>query len=295
MKSKNICLLIYDLSAGGAERVICKWSELLSIQYNVHLIVFRDEVNSPYDHAGKYVCLNVPSDNSSYASKVKTVLHRAYKLKKYVDSNDIDIVISFCNECNLVNTFSMHHAKKVCSVRSFHDLDANKYVSFSLKNKNNKIFVQTERLKDFISQSYKGNIAKRTYVIGNPFDKTKIEEMSKEEPPSMLRDILARYRTIVNVASYKTEKNHADLLRSFEMVCEKIDHVFLILIGADNGLESELKGMISKSKYKDRIIMMGELKNPFSVVSRATVFCLTSFTEGIPNRSEERRVGKECS
>lgn len=287
---KNLCLLIYDLRSGGAERVISKWSALLCDEFNVYLTVFHDADNVQYERGGQHVCLDVPSDNRNIFTKIKTVLRRAVKLKKFVKQNGIDIVISFCNECNLVNTISAHRARKVCSVRSAADLDANVFVRFVMLHPKNTVIVQTESLKETLRERYGTGVGERVLVLGNPFDREAILKCAKDAPPLHVEEILRAYKTIINVASFKESKNHVNLLKSFELLCRETDDAYLILVGADNGLEAAVRKMILGSSFQDRIIILGEIKNPFAVVSRATVFCLPSYAEGLPNALAEAMI-----
>ena len=288
---KRVCLLIYNLGSGGAEHVISQWSLLLSEQYEIFMTVFDGDTKPNYEYYGKLHNLNVKSDNSSYIKKIITVLKRAEALRKFVKKNKIDLVLSFCNECNLVNTISIHGAKKACSIRSVSDLGANPFVKYVIKSKGNKLILQTEALKSMLIEQYGNWLETKTMIFGNPFNTSLIREMSKETPPKQLSLILEEKTTIVNVASIKESKNHENLLRSFELVCDKKPDTYLILVGADPvGKGIRIKKMAEESKHSDHIIFAGEMKNPFPVVSRSTLFVLPSLAEGIPNALAEAMI-----
>lgn len=51
---KNVCLLIYDLGSGGAERVIGQWSSLLSEHFNVYKTLFEKTFLYPAIFADLY-------------------------------------------------------------------------------------------------------------------------------------------------------------------------------------------------------------------------------------------------
>lgn len=57
----NIGLLIYDLRSGGAERVLCKWSDLLIQENRVFLYTYDGTYEPEYSYSGKLQVLNVPS------------------------------------------------------------------------------------------------------------------------------------------------------------------------------------------------------------------------------------------
>ncbi len=287
---KNVCLLIYNLSSGGAEKVISQWSTLLAEDYNVYMTVFDTESTPFYLYSGELVQLDGVADNRNTFTKVITVLKRAKLLSDFVKEKKIDIVISFCNECNLVNTISRHGAQKICSIRGALNISTNPLTKFVINSKENRIIVQTEALKKTICELYGSDKAQKLFVFGNPFNCEKIRKLANEDLPENVKKYFNK-KTIVNVGSFKAAKNHANMLRCFELVAEKDNDVYLILVGADStGLEEKTKQMAGKSKYSDRIIFVGELSNPFPVMKNATVFILPSLAEGIPNAMAEAMI-----
>lgn len=291
MEKKNVCLLIYDLRSGGAERVLSQWSQLLSDKYNVFLTLFNPTVEIAYSYGGELCYLDAPSNNSNFLTKVNIVTKRAKLLKKFVARNNIDIVISFCNECNLVNTISNHNALKICSIRAASDLNANRFVEYVVRSKRNKIIIQTEALKRTMIERYGEGIAHKLIVFGNPFNCDVIRKNSQDALPDNIGLIMNSKKTIVHVGSYKPQKNHANLLRTFELVCDSVKDVYLLLVGADSvGLNNAVKGMAKKSRYSDRIFFVGELRNPFPVMKNGTLFVLPSLSEGIPNVLAEAMI-----
>ena len=152
LTQKNICLLIYDLRSGGAERVLCQWSQMLAERFNVFLTVFDGNSKIAYDYSGKYCSLNVPSKKGGFFSKVFAVVKRALSLRKFVKKNKIDIIVSFGNEANLVNHLALCKAKKICSIRAQADLYKNRFVKYVVKSLKNILIVQTSALKEEIER-----------------------------------------------------------------------------------------------------------------------------------------------
>ena len=288
---KSICLLIYDLRSGGAERVLSQWSTLLAEDYNVYMTLFDKDAKIVYPYSGQLTYLDGKANNRNFFTKVMTVLKRARSLKHFVKKNNIDLVLSFCNECNLVNTISDHKAKKVCSIRSASDLSSNPFVKLVLYSRKNKIIIQTEALKATMIEQYGAWIEQKLIVFGNPFNTKSIRLLAQEPAPEHLIPLLNNNRCIVSVASFKPQKNHANLLKSFELICQKIDDVCLLLVGADStGLKKKVAAMAATSKYKDRIFFSGELENPYAVMSKSAIFVLPSLAEGIPNVLAEAMI-----
>lgn len=288
MHKKKICLLSYDLRSGGAERVISQWSSLLKEDFDVYMTTFKDHVT--YHYSGTYVCLNVTDSYKTTINRVLNVLKRAKALQKFVKREKIDIVLSFCNECNLANTISMHGAIKICSIRSASDINTNYFVRHVIMSKHNKIIIQTEALRRHLMAIFGSNISSKLFVYGNPFNVIKIKEMCNEPVPLELQKLLLTKRCLVNVGSFKAAKNHAGLLKSFELIAEKIEDVYLVLVGANIYLGEQIKEMASRSKYSDRIVFAGETDNPFSIESKSSIFVFPSLAEGIPNALAEAMI-----
>ncbi len=290
LTQKNICLLIYDLRSGGAERVLCQWSQMLAKQFNVFLTVFDGNSKIAYDFSGTYSSLDVPSKKGGFFTKALVVFKRSIVLKKFVKKNQIDIIVSFGNEANLANHLALCKAKKICSIRAQADLYKNRFVKYVVKSLNNVLIVQTNALKEEIKNKIGISLKKKIIVFGNPFNTKKILEMSMREENLPCALELCKGRIIVCVASFKEQKNHQDLIKSFELLCNDIDDVCLLLIGADNGTQSIIMDMASKSVYSDRIIFGGETNNPYAVLKKSTAFVMTSFFEGMPNALAEAMI-----
>lgn len=288
MNKLKICLLSYDLRSGGAERVISQWSTLLNDDFDVYMTIFQNKVMYPF--SGRYVCLDVSDNYSTPVHKVWNVIKRARALRKFVEREKIDIVLSFCNECNLANTVSRHKAQKICSIRSASDINTNRFVKYVIKSKDNNIIIQTEALKQHLIGIFGSSLEKKLIVYGNPFDVEKIREMAKEPAPENLMSTLSNFRCLVNVGSFKEAKNHANLLKSFELIANEVDDVALVLVGANIYLQEKIAAMAAKSAFSDRIIFAGETKNPFAIESKCSIFVFPSLAEGIPNALAEAMI-----
>lgn len=288
---KNICLLIYDLRSGGAEHVLSEWSQLLAKDFNVYMTIFDHADQVCYPYGGKLINLDVPSDNRNALTKITRVLKRARKLKQFVKREKIDMVISFCNECNLVNYISTHSAVKMCSIRSASDVHSNPFVKYVIKSNNNKLIIQTDALRRSLIDEFGAAVKDKLIVMGNPFDTDRIKQMASQDPPKEIAEILRNKKTIVSVASFKQQKNHSGLLRVFEIVAKEVPDAYLLLVGANStGLQKPVEDMVKKSSYADRIIFTGEQSNPFAIDSRCSVFVLPSLAEGIPNALAEAMI-----
>ena len=56
----KIALYIFKLGFGGAERVVCRTSQILERNGHEVFIITDETVDSAYEYAGQYLTLNIP-------------------------------------------------------------------------------------------------------------------------------------------------------------------------------------------------------------------------------------------
>ena len=105
------------------------------------------------------------------------------------------------------------------------------------------------------------------------FDNTKRQSLRKKYG---LEDSFV----IGNVARFNDQKNHQFLLNVFESVAEQKANAKLVLVGTGPNLES-VKARIANSKFKDRILYLGESDKVNELYNLMDVFVLPSKHEGL--------------
>lgn len=280
MKNK-IVLLIYNLKRGGAERQVSYYSYLLKDYYDVEVVIFDKIDEKFYKTAVPIISLHQKSYKKSLFGKIRRITKQANLLNKYVDENQVDMVISFSNDCNLINTLSRHKAKKVCSIRGYADYNKNIFAKIVLKHKKNIILVQTERLKREIFENYR--LVNEVKVLPNYFDIDEIQNKLSEPLTEIENNIIKDNFTICMLGSFKEVKNHSGMIKIFNRVRSKLDGLKLLMIGDDNGHKNEVIKLVDNSEFKSDIIIMDSLINPYNILSKCDLLVLPSFSEGVPN------------
>jgi glycosyltransferase involved in cell wall biosynthesis len=88
-------------------------------------------------------------------------------------------------------------------------------------------------------------------------------------------------RYVVNVARFHPVKDHATLIKGFELVANQLADVDLLLVG-DGPLRGELESVVLAFHLENRVHFLG-IRNDISGILRASkVFVLTSLSEGAP-------------
>ena len=278
----NIGLLIYDLRSGGAERVLCKWSDLLNEENNITIYTFDGQADPEYSYSGKLSVLDLPSRGKNKVKQMLTLVKRYLRLRKQIKQDNIDLLVSFCSTANFPAMFQ--RVPRIASIRLYSEYFSYRRIyRFLIKRTHTALAVQTNRLKNDILLDVGEKYSSKIHVIGNPLDTELIKEKMKEEPEGEFLERIRGKKVICFTASFKTAKNHWNLIKSFNLLHKDMPETVLVLIGGQGELEEKIRRMVDYSPIKDSVIFVGKTTNPFKYEKYADAFVLPSITEGIPN------------
>lgn len=86
---------------------------------------------------------------------------------------------------------------------------------------------------------------------------------------------------IIHVGSFKEQKNHVGLLRSFKMVYDQYPNANLILIGSGE-LEEQVENCIKNLELGENVELLGLRADVYSFLNAADIFVFPSLWEGMP-------------
>lgn len=86
---------------------------------------------------------------------------------------------------------------------------------------------------------------------------------------------------IIHIGSFKEQKNHIGLLRSFKIVCDQFPNTNLRLIGTGE-LEEQIRNCVRTLKLENNVEFLGLKANVFSFLNSADIFVFPSLWEGMP-------------
>ena len=151
----------------------------------------------------------------------------------------------------------------------------------------NFLYKQLLNLADEIivnSIDFRKTLKKRFNVnakcIYNPLNKKEIIKYSKEKINFNFFNS-KKHLKIINVGRFTDQKNQILILKSFELLKNKIP-IKLLLIGRGENLKY-FKLFIKNNKLKNYIKIINFLDNPYRYIKLADVFILSSNFEGLPN------------
>ncbi len=136
----------------------------------------------------------------------------------------------------------------------------------------NIIFVSNESRKDFLK--YYPHLKDETRVLNNFINISKIIELSKE------KIIEKKPNNVLFVYVGRLDDSSKKLGRAIEIV-KNIDGITLWMIG-DGPDRRKYEIMINDYNLQDRVLLLGEKKNPYPYISKADYIILTSDYEGFP-------------
>ncbi len=287
---KKILFIIPSLArGGGAERVASELSKRLSRKYELCALTFTN-VNDFYSFDGDVYSL---SENYSFPEKYIHFLKRTIKIYKIITYISPDLIISFME---IANTFSILtkvvFQLKIPLIISVH---CNPEIVYQQDMKYFKILIRLfyplKVVYKIITISYevstilvsRFNLAQdKIITIHNGIDIKQISHL-KEKRLDKYQNIfndnnLLKYITIGRLEELK---GHASLIEAFYDVKKKIPNSKLIIIG-EGSLKRLLKEQIEKLQLNNDVILTGYIKNPFKYISKADIFVLSSYYEGLP-------------
>ncbi len=199
----------------------------------------------------------------------------------YKEKPDIVIWIwSYCNflwliaqkflKIKLLLTQHEHITTKISSDATMLDKIEFKIIK-KLINNNKIVCVSKEVMEDTIK--YYNLSKEQAITIYNWLDIEWIKKLWEEEI-----DIKEKY--IINIWSFDDRKNQEMLLKAYT-ISEMKNKYKLVLLG-DGPKKEYLKNLAKELWIERNLIFTGFAKNPYKYLSKASLFCFTSFSEALP-------------
>ena len=288
LQMKRILIVIDSLYGGGAERVVSRIANALSVDNEV--IIYARSTPDKYPIAENIKVVNFTDPPNLYPSykrgaRYMTRINRYYRyyrliklcasLKREVKP---DVTLSMLQVPNLMNAFSKGPGRKVLSERNNPSQKDSEYRIMGKLSyrKADRVVFQTETIRSLFSAS----IRKKGVVIPNPVSvECKATDGSKR---------------IVTMGRMHPQKNHALLIKAFAEFSRTHPEHTLHIYGKDRG-EENVQPLIDSLSLTDKVIVEG-FKDPIHPeIADAEQFVLSSDYEGTPNALlEAMMMGLPC-
>ncbi len=274
---KNLLLMVPLLHQGGFERICALTAHLLKDVCNVRIAVFTSK-DMFYDVTGIEVSdLNLPS-RPGILGKILNVLLRRKKAKRLKREKNIHITYSFGPSANLVNALSKGKDEVWIGIRGYGALEDKHAMNLTCKRAD-KVICCAQVMADDVKLLYH---PVRVECLYNPCDTKAIRELTEREPDKAHEAFLKGNGPIIASMSREDDvKGFWHLLKGFALVKKEIPDAKLMIIG--EGEFTQYKKLAADLGIAGSVLFTGVQKNPFCYLSRASLYIMTSITEGFPN------------
>jgi glycosyltransferase involved in cell wall biosynthesis len=296
---RKVLLVIPDYGIGGAQRVFSDQSKFLSSHFDVSLCTFNSESVDMYGSVGTKIDLNVKAGKNVF-TKAYFFLLRIIRLRKI--KSDFDFCISHLEGADYINILSRRKEKVICCIHGtkFHDGEIKGWLGSLRKNLLMPYLYKRAHVIVTVSSAIRTELILKLKIpehkivtINNGFDIKAIIKKAEEGIPTEIGSLMANHSTICLCSRLAPQKNQQAFIPIFAEVTQSIK-CKLIIIG-DGELRDELVNQCKSLRlsvfaaWADQkfsplfdVYFLGNQLNPFSYLSKASLFVLPSAWEGFP-------------
>ena len=273
---KRICFISGVISnSGGTERVgSIIANTLCEAGYKVFVLSFWNH-GDPFFELNKNIQVDYLLNPKTEGKLFRTIVYPILKLRRYIEKNEIDIVIDIDTVLSYYTTRAIQNLE--CKLISWEHF--NYWVMEMLKDK-----------KRFKAKMLIKKYASKLVVLTEEDRRKHIDEYGLEEdfvitmPNPCISNIEYKYefesKIFLAVGRLADQKNFVDLIDAWKYVESEIKDWKLIIVGSGD-LEKMLIDKINKLNLKN-IVLAGHSTHVEKYYKKASCFVLSSKYEGFP-------------
>lgn len=276
-REKHIAFYIGSLHKGGAERVFVNLAEFfLGEGYRVTMVTqyrYPDEEEYLLPPEIERVISDLNSDELSN-SRIVNFYRRVCKLHRIWKVEQPDMVLACIGKNNFMTVVTtmftktrpvvsvVGEAKEEYPSRLMHFL-ANCLFPFA-----DGVVLQTERSRLFFNKK----IQRKAVILPNSLNPAFIKPRYEG----------VRDKRIVAVGRLDANKNHEMMIRAFAALKDKYSEYTLTIYG-EGELRPVLEDLVQRLGILERVFLPGVIPDVAARIERASLFLLTSYSEGVSN------------
>ncbi|MCB0456602.1 MAG: glycosyltransferase [Flavobacteriaceae bacterium] len=271
--NNRVVTIIPSLYDGGAEKFaadlsfgISEENELLTLIYNT--------TEETYPHSGKLIDLQVAETNG-VLKKIKRQFSIKKKIKAFKEKNSFHVSISHMLMANMLNLLTKKNEKTICVIHGEWSIKSGKgrFIDYFIKRiyrRADMIISVSHFIKQRFDEYYSLQVPHQVIYAGIDID-------AVEEQATKKLDINLPTTYIVYVAGFRPVKNHIKLLNQLEAYLKEED-ISLVLLG-DGPLRNAIEKEICKLGLQEKVLVLGNMSNPYPVIKKAKASVLYSSSE----------------
>lgn len=282
MKKIKILFHINSLGRGGAEHVLSMLSGYFADDGNEVIVVTLWRAEAEYELPDNVSRISLDDMKRGNRGRLGEAFKRFADLRKTIQKEQPDIVISFCGKANFRCAFGMIGMRipLLTSVRNNPERDymSRRFSTWWLEKKAAGCVFQTEDARSYFHE----NFQKKSRIIWNPIDE-KYLKVNKINSDSYF---------IATVGRIAAQKNQLLLLKAFDRIKDKFNDLQLRIYGetSEQDVREALDEFIAEHDLSDRVKFMGQSSCLEKELQNAALFVLPSDYEGMPNALAEAMV-----
>lgn len=283
---QRVAFFVPRLRFGGAQRVTITIANGLAARgYEVDLLLAYHEggLVDQVDDAVTLIDLHTPN------VPVVGVLASVPRLRSYLEAAEPSILFTAMTYANVVsilagtvadaNTIVVPTEHNMFGLGSGPKTEATRMLARYLYRFADHVVAVSEGVADSIVEATEIDRSDVT-VLYNPIPVADIRARSQESVDDPWLQS-TEFETIVSVGRLEAPKDPFTLLRSFERVNSVRPNTRLILVGGGS-MRDELLELTDSLDIDDVVSLPGYASNPYTYMDRASVFVLSSESEGLP-------------
>ena len=262
---KKIMLIVPSFTKGGVERVVNTLSKGLKKYYDVYVVIYH----KPIEYEVEVNLVNLETPAGSFGRKIKNIFYRVIKLKKLIKEISPDFIVSFMGNLHPILTLKPVIVSIHGNPNFFH-LYGKVLLKTVYKFPNvKKIITCSCGLEKSLNNHYG---LKNTKIIYNPIDFNLIDQKLLALKPF-------EFDYILTVGRLNRQRGHDILIKSFAKSSLK-NKVKLVILG-EGKERKNLEKLINDLKIKEKVLLPGNVENPFVYMKYAQLFIHSSRCEGL--------------
>lgn len=297
---KRVLLIIPNLGLGGAQNVFRQQYHLFSKSFDTITCVFNWNGATPEDRTMECISLDVPGGGKVF-SKTWNFIQRIIRLRRIKKQYGITHSISHLEGADYVNILSRRGEKIVCWLHGTKKFDGQISGSIGMLRKKILMPLLYKRCTLVaVSEGIRAEVIndlsiepEKISVMVNGFDLDAIRKKQGESTAFPIAELAAAGVLLITHCRLAPQKNLEGLIKIFASVVQHRKSK-LIIIG-DGPLRDELASKaitLGLSVYRSwlndpmsdsyNLYFTGYMSNPYPVLTKASIYLMTSSWEGFP-------------
>lgn len=268
MKNKSICIALPTLICGGTERTASLLANYFAKnEYNVTLLLLFDK--PIFYELDSRIAIIKPSLSRSNTNKYLYLVFLIFFIRKQLKIIKPDRLF-------ILGYISLFLFSLIGSNRNYKIFISNR--SSPLRS----LFPFYQTIRNFLYKRADGIIAQTAFAAD--IYKKRILHKNIRIIPNFLREVIQhevnKENIIITVGRLVPEKGHEYLIKAFSQA--EVKDWKLVIVGGGY-LESMLKDLVNDLELNGKVILTGFSNDVDLWLSKASIFVLSSSTEGYPN------------